>query len=962
MNTPGPSREKVLDVLHRAAALHARQRAALFLLRSLIWLVAAIPLLLLADVLFHFSEIPRVAGAIGWIIGGVVCLGAAAVMAFFTRAPLLRIARLLESRNPDLGSKLMNILQLDEESRSESAAPLTRELARLAVEDAEKGLDLPALPPLAREPLLPRRAWQTLAAISLLILLSLAGGHHVRQQWLRFLDPYGDHPPFSLTRLEILKPAAGEKVLYGASCLIEVRASRHQPKELFLTAKPAAGSAIPVTLPLAPRGDGTFVARLEDIREPLVLTALKTDNATRSHRRTLDVVLTPQIGTSVVRIEPPAYTGQKPRENPYRFTALQVLEGTRIVFRVASNRPLGAGSLMFESEGVETTNTPLAPAAEGPQDVAVAAFEAVKSGRFTFTIVDVEGNPASQTPAASLTITRDLAPAIAITVPEQDAMIVEGLEVPVIVDATDDYGLRSVRLHVGVNDKFQQVDPVTFDGPETRRHRLNHPLNLAKLGARPGDRIVLFAEALDTRPAPQLARTATRRMLVITEEQYNDHLREQADVAMIAGKYEHLLDRFEKQVAEQRRIEEKLAELRKKAAEGADKEEILSEFAKAYAEQKRLNEDLAYTAEEMENFGRDNPVYDFEKELHDKLREQAEKIRESVKQQQADADKAIEKGPPPTESPDQEMLQDMETAAREQGERLGGESERANEEVREPLKELADLHELMKDFKRFEQLAGEQRDIAEQTKAYQDKENLNAEDRLAMRDLGARQRDLAQELEQLSKKLKKDAEAAKEKLPEAAASAEKLAEAIDDAPMPGLARQAAQSMLESKAADSHARADKLREEMERLMEDAAQPGQQGLAMGLDRALRLQRGMNPGDSFRQMMLSNKFRGMPGEGGQAAGMGGLMAMGAMDGSPMLLGGESLMDGPIADAISGRGDGGGQGNPGAPTARIDRPDRSNVSESSSRRTSTPDSGTLLLQYENIADAYFRRLTTKP
>jgi hypothetical protein len=962
MNTPSPSRANVVDVLHRASALHARQRAALFLLRSLMWLVAAIPLLLLADVLFHFSETPRLAGGIGWIVALLVCLVFAAAMAFFTRAPLLRIARLLESRNPELGSKLVNILQLDEESRSESAAPLTRELARMAVEDAEKALDLPSLPPLAREPALPRRRWQALTAIAVLTIISLVGGHHVRQQWLRYLDPYGDHPPFSLTRLEILQPAAGEKVVYGASRLIEVRASGHQPKELFLTAKPVSGSAAPVTLPLAPRGDGTFVTRLENIREPLELTAHKSDGSTRSRHRKLDVILTPQIGSTVVRIEPPAYTGQAPREIPYRFTALQVLEGTRIVFRVASNRPLGKGSLMFECEGEETSTTPLEPLTEGPPDAAVAAFEAVKSGRFTFTVIDAEGNAASETPTASLTITRDLAPAIALTVPEQDAMIVEGLELPVIIDATDDYGLRSVRLHVGLNDKFQQVDPVTFDSPDTRRHRLKQPLDLAELGARAGDRIVLFAEAVDTRPEPQLTRTATRRMIVITEDQYNDHLREQADVAMIAGKYEDLLDRFEKQVAEQRRIEEKLAELRNKAAEGGDKEEILSEFSKAYADQKRLNEDLANTAEEMENFGRENPVYDFEKELHEKLREQAEKIRESVKQQQADSDKALEQGPPPPESPDPQMLEDMEMAAREQSKRLGGESERANGEVREPLKELADLHELMKDFKRFEQLVGEQRDIAEQSKAYQDKETLNAEDRLAMRELGARQRNLAQELEQLSKKLKKDAEAAKEKLPEAAASAEKLAEAIDEASMPGLARQAAQSMLESKAADSHAQADKLREEMERLMEDAAQPGQQGLAMGLDRALRLQRGMNPGDSFRQMMLSNKFRGLPGEGGNADGMGGMMAMGAMDGNPMLLGGESLMDGPIADAIAGRGDGGGQGSPGAPTARIDRPDLSNVNQPSARRTGTPDSGTLLLQYENIADAYFRRLTTKP
>lgn len=926
------------------------------------WLVAAVPLLLLADVLFHFSETPRIVGGLGWLVACLVCLIFAVAMALFTRVPLLRIARLLESRNPELGSKLINILQLDEESRSESAAPLTRELARRAVEDAEKMLDLSALPPLARESTLPRRSWQALAAVLALAVLSLIGGRHVHQQWLRFLDPYGDHPPFSLTRLEILQPKDGEKVLFGASRLIEVRATGHLPKELFLTAKPTSGSASPITLPLAARGDGTFVARLENIREPLELTAHKADGSSRSLRRVLDVSLTPQLGNAFVRIDPPPYTGLPAREIPYRFTALQVLEGSRITFRVTSNRPLGNGSLRFEAEGQETTNTPLTPASDGPHDVAVAGIDAITSGRFSFLIVDAVGNSASETPTASLMITRDLAPAIAITVPEQDAMIVEGLEIPITVDATDDYGLRSVRLHIGVNDEFSQVEPATFEAPDTRRHRLSHPLKLSEHHARAGDRIVLFAEAVDTRPEPQLTRTATRRMIVITEEQYNTHLREKADVAMIAGKYEDLLQRFEQQIQEQREIEEKLAELHKQATEGKDPEGISTEFAKAFAAQKRLNEDLANTAEEMENFGREKPVYDFEKDLHQKLREQAEKIRESVKQQQSEVEQALENGPPPTESPDSEMLQDMEMAARKQSERLGGESERANEEVREPLKELADLHELMKDFKRFEQLANEQREIAGQCKAYGGKESLSAEDRLSMRDLGAQQRQLAHDLEQLAKKLQHDAAAAKEKLPEAAASAEKLAEAIGDASMPGLARQAAQSMLESKAADADAQADKLLEEMERLMEDAAEPGQQGLAQGLDRLLSPQRGMNPGDSFRQMMLSKRFRGLPGEGGSSFGTGGMMASGAMDGSPMLLGGESLMDGPIADAIAGRGDGAGQGNPDAPTARIDQADRSNVSQSSARRTSSPDSGALLLEYENIADAYFRRLTTEP
>jgi hypothetical protein len=121
-------------------------------------------------------------------------------------------------------------------------------------------------------------------------------------------------------------------------------------------------------------------------------------------------------------------------------------------------------------------------------------------------------------------------------------------------------------------------------------------------------------------------------------------------------------------------------------------------------------------------------------------------------------------------------------------------------------------------------------------------------------------------------------------------------------------------------------------------------------------------MNPGDSLRQMMLSKNFRPLPGEGPSGAGMGGFMASAQMDGTPALLGGESLLDGPIANAIAGKGDAGGAGMPGPPTARLDRPDPGNVDQQSARRTGTPGSGTLLLEYENIADAYFRRLTTKP
>jgi hypothetical protein len=957
-----PTQAPVIETLHQAGAVHARHRAAMLLLRGGLLLLGAIPLLMVADVLGHFPDPVRLAAVILFVLAALALLVAAALIAWRLRPPLLRIARLLEERNPALGSKLVNILQLDAATGHGESAGLTRALARRAVEDASGALDLPALPPLAREPRLPERTRWLAGAAGLLGLLTIFGGPAVRTEWLRYLDPYGDHPPFSLTRLEFLKPAPADHVLYGGGFTVLARATGHQPKELFLSARPADGSGPALTLPMAARGDGTFVARLDHIVHPLELTAHTADGGSRSQRRVLALILVPQLEAALVRLIPPAYTGQKTREMPYRFTGLQVLEGSEIGFAVTSNRPLGSGDVMLETGAGEPARFPLAPAPEGPPDTARAALVASLSGRLTFSLTDSQGHAAAEHPTATLTVTRDQPPAIALATPEEDALVVENLSIPVAVDASDDYGLRSVRLHFGVNDRFTALDPVAFERPDVRRHRLEHQLDLAKLGAVAGDRVTVFAEAIDTRPDPQVTRTATRRLAVITEADYNKRLREQADVALIAGKYEDLLERFEQAIAEQRRIEEALAALRERAATQPDAERELKDFSRAFAEQHDLNARLEQLAEEMSDFGRDNPVYDFEQGLREKLRSQADAIRDSVKQQREDGERALAKSEPPPAPPTAETMRDTEQAAREQRERLQGGADRAQEEITEPLADLARLHELMKDFNRFEQLAREQRDLADQAKAYEDKPQLNAEDRAALRDLGARQREQAGKLEQLARKLKHDAEAAKEKFPEAAAAAGELADQMEAAEMPDLARGAARSMLDAKAAQGHGQARNLAEEMDRLMEDAAQPGQQGVAGGLDRALRARRGLNPGDTLGQMMLSKLFRPLPGEGAAGAGLGGFMAAGAMDGAPKLLGGESLMDGPIASAISGRGDGAGSGLPGTPTARLDHGGPATAGPQSARRTSTPEGGALLLEYEKIADAYFRRLTTKP
>ncbi len=956
--------------LRRAGAVMSRHRALRLLLYCGVGIVVALVLWMACDVLFHFSETTRMNSLAGFFALTAVAIFVAVGFALFARPPLLRIARVLENRNPALGSKLVNFLQLADaafgapvsrpafpltmrRSRSgdqRSMSDLTRAMASRAVAQAGDAIDAAALPPLACDPGISRIAIRALAAPALLALITLLGGPHIRNEWLRLFDPSGDHPPFSLTRLVILDP--GEKhpgVVYGASFIVQARAQGHVPRELFLTANPLDGKNPAFTLPMISRGDGTFLVPLENIRHDVELTAHSREGSSRSMRRKLRVILTPRIEKTFVRVQPPDYTGQPAREATFSYNGLQVLEGSRVSFRIVSNRPLGEGRVKLTTSVKESLDVPLAPVAGSPAEEAHAGFAATTSAKLSFHIVDIAGNPATSVPTSTFTVTRDLPPAIAIEVPDADAFVVENWKIPVTVNATDDYGLRSVRLHIVVDGKPMEIEPTTFREPDKRSHRMVFPVDLAAMNIRSGAEIVIFAEAIDTRPDPQITRSDTRKMSVITPQQYNDFLRRQSDVAMIAGKYEELREQLDALVKEQRALEEERAALAKQAAQNPGDPALAEKLERSADKQEEVNKRLDELADRMEKFGRNDPVYDFEKELQNKVRQQGEELRDAVAADRAAEQKSAGKAA------------ELADAAHEHRQKLEGEEKQIAANVIAPLEELARLHELMKDFNRFKQITEKQKELMEQSQPYAAKPNPDAQDRLALRSLGDDQRAQAALLEDLAKKLREDAEAARGKFPEAAASADELANAIENLALPELARGAARQMIDGQGPPSHHQARNLHEKMDALFCEQCQNGGQGAESGLDRALRLTRGMSPGNSFNQMMQSLAYRPSDGSG-SGAGSGGMMALGATHGMPQLMGGESMIAGPIARAMSGRDGRGGPGSPGGPTARIDHADATDRISESSRRTSTPGSGSLLHQYESIADAYFRRLTAKP
>lgn len=911
-----------------------RQRAFGWLLRGIPWLLLLITLLLVADVTLHLEARTRLTLALGTLAVIASALTWLLWQAWKVQNPPERTARLLESREPALGSKLINVLQLREKflaGENTSTSELTRTLAAQAVQDAAASVREVKMLPLTREPDVPRRAKHAAWATAGFVLVAALTFTAFTTTLIRFLDPLGDHPPFSMTRLWLEQPTVtGASVLYRESFTVKCRWAGHDPDELFLTAHPPGEPDKAITLPMFAEEKGVFVQKIEDVRTNLLIHAHTKGSWSRSRAHPLTVMLTPQFLATNVSVTPPAYTGLRPKGGEFAFEGLSALKGSDVHFRLRSNRPLKNGTIILTTASAAPQTIQLTPDAEKPDEV-TGHFIATDSGRMSFSLTDIGGIPSDAEKASAFAVTHDLAPQIAIHSPERDGFVVEGHDLHAQIAASDDYGLKTMRLHISRNGVFDT--PIVREFSKiTRQETLTAPL---AAGAKEGDVITLFAEAIDTHPSPpHVARTDTRRLTVISKAQYNDFLRQQHEVADLEKKYDALMGEHQKLLDQQKQLAEQAA----KATDAKQKDALKQEQAK-------LNEELLKSAERMEKFVDESPLYEVEKSFAEDLKKEAQKIRDSVKQNQQDRQSA------------EKSLAD---AAKEHHERMAGAQQEAQEKIEKAIAEMQQLQEIMKDFNLFKALFEKQQEITAQSEPYLNKKNPSEADRLAVQDLGATEREIGEHLRQLAEKLREDAQAAGEKFPKAAASAEKLAEAIEQVRMDHLAGLAAGKMLAGDGKGGHQGAQRLEQEMRALF-GQCKGGEGPMSDELDQFLSLSQCMKPGmgmgAQFQQMMQSKKFgQGKGRSGAEGMGMGGFMSGDDPAGSQNVYGAEP----PLGRVSKGMGDG--QTPPGSPEAAAPVITKSDVSTGAAevnRATDAVPAASLIEQYRGLTEAYFERIT---
>jgi hypothetical protein len=960
--------QNVLNRLVAADREHQKESGARLLLGNVRQVCLFILAAFILDVVFHLGA--------GWRLGLLLALIAGVIAlfivgwhrAFVRRNRLEHIARFLETRDPALGSRLINLLQLRGQMDDASLTPLTRELARQAVENYAGELGGLPLENLARTGEWHRQFKRAACALLGFAAVLAAFFRISPVEFARFTDPFGDHPPYSFTQLAIVSPGpAGTNVLYGKGLVVRVKASGHQPKEVFLTSQPPGHPERAITLPMFDKGAIGYDQLLDNVRTNLVVFAHTKDGVSVSKQVPIGVILTPQLEHSFVQVTPPPYTGLKAAEKPYAFNGVQALSGSEVRFRVQSNRPLREGRIEIASGEQPPASVKMKKTAANEVS---GAFVAAESGRLHFTVVDVDGLPSQGDCQGALTVTYDLPPEVRITEPDHDAFVAMDFKLQAHIAASDDYGLQAVRLHRGLNGVYSVPKVVTYD-TVVRDSDQSVDFDFAGLGIEPGDIISLFAEAVDTAPQPHLTRSQTIRLQVISVEEYNNFLREQTDIEDAAAKYAGLNDDLQQLIEEQKKLgdaAQKLAGLLAKAGP-QQREALVQELDGLLAGQNELDQKLNHQAERMENFVREHPLYDVEQDLQGRLRQQAENIRQSTRTNAAAARVIAQRSAPPgggrSLSPD--LLENFKQESDAQVSRLGGVHDESEQQIVQALDNLAPMQELVKDFNQFESLYRTQQELAAQTQAYNRPGQLSREDQLALADLAATEKQVADLLQLLGGKLRDDAADAKKLFPKAAQSGLALADKMEELRLHPLAEQATGQMLAGNGDQSFNLADRLRSEMEKLFGEC-QGGNCPSPGELDAYLRLQR-MHPGNSFAQMSRSRKFGSASGKGpaqgqGQGGGVTGTSGYAVMDGQRMsVMGNESSASrsGAAARQSSRFGKGAGGLAGGAGRTDVDKSDVMKGLNPVNRQSGAVPSGSTIEEYNDVVENYFKAITTK-
>jgi hypothetical protein len=539
---------------HRAQWIGGAQAASWSVVCAALLVVAAVWI----DLAFELPPVYRLGGLLVAVAGGIVSL-VLILVAASRQSAREQLARQLD-RVAKTGGQIRAGVDLAETKVPASAAPDATLSAGLAAMAVERAVALAGAVPRALVipigPLL-----KAASAVCLVSLLLVASGlllpDLARTQWLRFSDPYGDHPPYSSIAFRV--ETAATKVRYGDPLDIMVRTEGRSVDAMELVLQPR-GTPAPDTrgdvVPMFQEPSGKWRATIANVKSDMTFFA--RSRRARSHKYAVSVITVPQIERVQFKVVPPAYARFPVYEGELPQGGLSGLAGTRVEVRVESNRPLSQANARYvRSDG----ETPLAwPAADDAKQAA-GALVIAESGRLEIEVVDVDGQKSKEPFVAPIQLLEDERPFVRLIEPKAISFATPTTRLPVVISAEDDHGVARLELFRSLNDSRYLPMELPVRHPLPLHAYEVTQLDLASYGLEPGDEIKLFARVLDNDPAGgKGAESSIVLVRIISEVELEKMMRTRDGLNLLASKYQQVQRRLESLAEEMDKLQKELAE------------------------------------------------------------------------------------------------------------------------------------------------------------------------------------------------------------------------------------------------------------------------------------------------------------------------------------------------------------------------------------------------------------------
>lgn len=647
-----------------------------------------------------------------WLIAG--CAAGVLALRLLRQRRKRSIVRLIERVNPQTGTVLTNAVALAVHTPQEAT---TEALRRQALRDGDSlAASLRVWPVCARE-----------IRVLLIILFASLLPWGVLGVWLpevyatvlpRFIEPGGDHPPFSFHK--IVLQIQQDEVIYGSGCEVRAVVTGGVCDKLYLFSRPLPGSADgdrmegsaqETATVMFRRSDGSFTIALNNLRQPLLLRA--GDGRALSRGAQINIRYTPQITGLELEAEYPEYTGLKSGPVYSRQEGLRLPPGTRLRFLAHSNRQLLGGELRVLPLAGTPTALPLQLSGERSVGAEIVIEEAFS---YELRITDCDGLVCVQPMRGTVLLRPDEAPRIYVLEPGRDAVATPQTTVKFSVRAEDDYGISRL-LHIrGLNNSAGRSVTLRFQPQEQGRGAVyTGEFDLADLGVRPGDEISYFFEAVDNNPhEPNTASSRLYSLRIIALEDYESILRNYAAKRALFSNYYSIAQ------ATRRLGERAKASAEKGAQNSVD-------------ETQALRKELAELLKNIDQTLSTNSLFDIESEFKDRLAEQRRAVASA---QKALASETVTDG-------------HLAEAARHLQEAAG----QINEKIAKPAREIAEVARLLYLANLYAGLAQTQADLAKTSERFRQPEAEVQLRRISLRDYAERETVIARRLNELTQEM-----------------------------------------------------------------------------------------------------------------------------------------------------------------------------------------------------------------